>query len=75
MIEFKRVGGPENGYYTHTAPVLLSDYYDDTAEPEIDETVINVPEGYKFVMWADEAKTSYIVEDENGVQSIIIIRE
>ena len=53
-----------------------SNHQNETEENNSDDTqTIQIPEGYKFVMWADETKTSYIVEDENGVQSIIIIRE
>lgn len=72
IVKFERADDIENGYFTYTEPVLLSDYYNNTTEDTIDEIVINVPEGYKFVMWADEEKTSYIIEDKNGVQSIII---
>lgn len=42
-------------------------------ETEIDGRVITIPEGYKFVQWATEGK-SYIIEDENGVQTIVIIK-
>lgn len=38
-----------------------------------DEHIIQIPEGYKFVQWATEGK-SYIIEDENGVQTIVIIK-
>lgn len=38
-----------------------------------DEHMIQIPEGYKFVQWATEGK-SYIMEDENGVQTIVIIK-
>lgn len=33
---------------------------------------IQIPEGHKFVGWATEGK-SYIIEDENGIQSIVIL--
>lgn len=75
IVQFKRADDIKNGYFTYTEPVLLSDYYDNTTEPDFNETIFNVPEGYKFVIWADEEKTSYVIEDAEGNQQVIIIEK
>ena len=38
-------------------------------------TTIDIPAGYKFVTWIDDAKTSYIIEDADGNQQVIIIEK
>ena len=45
---------------------------DEDRTVEVDGYEISIPAGHKFVQWATEGK-SYVVEDANGIRTIIIL--
>lgn len=70
-----KINGESDNCYEIVDGLFGQQYVEPTEPQEPDYELIPIPNGYKFVMWADEEKTSYVIEDAEGNQQVIIIEK